>query len=120
MLRSSVNWIVTEVLPRELEEFIESMPAMVENCALERGRDGRGHGFGAGAGKRGVDLDGGIIHARQRGHRQRAIGHDAEQQNAQRGERRENGAADEELRNVHQGDPSQPACQPTYQSMKRW
>src|ERR1700728_2455384 len=31
MLRSSVNWIVMEVLPSELEEFIESMPAMVEN-----------------------------------------------------------------------------------------
>ncbi len=32
MLRSSENWIVMEVLPSELEEFIESMPAMVENC----------------------------------------------------------------------------------------
>ncbi len=32
MLRSSVNWMVMEVLPSELEEFIESIPAMVENC----------------------------------------------------------------------------------------
>src|SRR3954471_13718263 len=29
--RSSENWIVMLVLPSELEEFIESMPAIVEN-----------------------------------------------------------------------------------------
>src|ERR1700688_3917278 len=32
MLRSSENWIVIEVLPSELDEFIESMPEIVENC----------------------------------------------------------------------------------------
>src|ERR1700722_10439792 len=29
--RSRVNWMVMLVLPSELDEFIESMPAMVEN-----------------------------------------------------------------------------------------
>ena len=32
MLRSRVNCIVTDVLPRELVEVIDSMPAMLENC----------------------------------------------------------------------------------------
>ena len=105
ILRSSVNWMVMDVLPSELDEFIESMPAMVENWRFERGGDGGGHGVRARAGKAGADLNGGIIHAGQRGDGQRAIGDDAEQQNAQGGERGENGAADEELRNVHQEAP---------------
>ena len=33
MSRSSLNWMVIEVLPRTLDEVIESMPAMVESCA---------------------------------------------------------------------------------------
>ena len=31
MLRSNVNWMVIVVAPCELEELIESTPAMVEN-----------------------------------------------------------------------------------------
>ena len=32
MLRSSVNWMVILVLPAALDELIESIPAIVENC----------------------------------------------------------------------------------------
>ena len=32
MLRSNANWMVTWVIPWALIEFIESIPAMVENC----------------------------------------------------------------------------------------
>jgi hypothetical protein len=32
MSRVSLNWMVTEVVPKALVEVIESMPAIVENC----------------------------------------------------------------------------------------
>ncbi|MEY4941284.1 MAG: hypothetical protein RL409_1361 [Gemmatimonadota bacterium] len=32
MLRERLNWIVIAVLPSELVDVIESMPAMVESC----------------------------------------------------------------------------------------
>src|SRR6185369_6546489 len=65
MLRSSSNCNVIWVPPRLL---------------FERRGDVRRHGFGAGAGKVGVDLDGGCVDLRQRGHGQADIRDDSEHQ----------------------------------------
>ena len=98
--------MVIEVLPSELDEFIESMPAMVENCRSSGVATEDAMVSGLAPGSVGADLNGGIIHARQGGHRQRPIGHDAEQQDAERRQSGEDRTADEELGNVHQEAPS--------------
>ncbi len=65
-----------------------------------------GHGVGTGARQRRLHLNGRIIHAGQRRHRQCAIAHNAKQQNAKRGQRGENRPLNEEVRKIHQAPAS--------------
>ena len=82
------------------------MPAMVENWRSSGVATERRHGFGTGAGQRRVHLNGGVIHAGQRRHRQRAIAHDAEQQDGERDQRRHDRPFDEDAGNVHATTPA--------------
>ncbi len=69
--------------------------------ALQRRGHGGRHGFGTGAGQRGRHLNGGVIHARQRRHRQLSESDGAEEQNGEADERGHDGPLDEEAREVH-------------------
>ena len=71
------------VLPSELVEFIDWMPAMVENSRSSGVATEDAMVSGTGAGQRGGHLNGGVIDAGQRRHRQRAEGDDAEQQDGE-------------------------------------
>ena len=72
------------VMPCEFVELICSMPAMVENWRSSGVATADAMVSGIGAGQRGGHLDGRIIDAGQRGHGQRAVADDAEQQNGER------------------------------------
>ena len=80
MSRVRVNWSVICVLPRALEDSMESMPGDGGELAFQGRGHGGGHGLGAGPGQRRGDLDRGIVHVRQIAHRELAEGRNAEQQ----------------------------------------
>ena len=65
-----------------------------------------GHGVGTRSRQRRLHLNGRIVHAGQSRHRQRAIADDAEQQNAERGQRGENRPLNEKMRKIHQAPAS--------------
>ena len=69
-------------MPSELLEVIESTPAMVENCFSSGVATDEAIVSGLAPGQAGGDLDRGEVHVGQVAHRQRAVGHDAEQQDA--------------------------------------
>ena len=105
--RPSTNWSVTCVLPRALDEFIESSPAIVENSFSSGGRDRGGHRLGGGAGERGLHLERREVDVGEVAHRERAIGGGgAERQDRDHEERRRDGSPDEERGGAHDG----PAC----------
>ena len=68
---------------------------------LERRRDGRSHRLGAGAGERGVDLDGGEVDARQGRDRQERVRREAREQQRRREQGRSDWAPDERTRDRH-------------------
>ena len=76
---------------------------MVENSRSSGGGDRGSHGLRARARQRRAHLDGGIVDAGQRGHRQRAKRHRPEQQDGEAQQRRHDRAIDEDAREVHSG-----------------
>ena len=69
--------------------------------ALERRGHRGSHRLGAGARQRRGDLDGRVVHAGQRRHRQRAKTHDSEQKNREGRKRRHHRPFNENAREVH-------------------
>ena len=98
---ASVNCTVICVVPCEFVELMLCMPAMVENWRSSGVATDDGHGLRTGARQRGGHLDGRVVDAGQRRHRQRAERHDAEQQNGEHDQRRHDRTFDEDAGDVH-------------------
>ena len=101
MLRSSENWSVMLVEPRELVDVIESMPAMVENWRSSGVATEAAMVSGLAPGRLGVHLNGGEVHVGQVAHRQSAIASHAEQHDPQHDQRGHHRPANKDFRDVH-------------------
>ncbi len=73
--------------------------------ALQGGGDRGGHHFRAGPRIQGHDLDGGVVHFRQRREGQQPIGQNAGQEDGHHEERGGDGPQDENARRIHEGYP---------------
>ena len=89
------------VEPSELVDVIESSPGDVRELVLERRRDGRRHGLGAGAGQARGDQERGEVDVRQIADRQRAVRHQAEQRDGGHQQAGGDGTAYECFGDVH-------------------
>src|SRR5256714_14395598 len=100
MLRSSVNWSVMLVLPRLDEEVIWSTPAIVENCFSSGVATADAMVSGLAPGRLAftwiVEVD-----VREIAHRQEAVGHHPEHEDAQHDECRHDRPPDEQPGDAH-------------------